>query len=325
MSALFSPFSVKSTTFRNRVVMPPMVTGTAATDGAVTDEIVEHYGRRADAGTGTIIVEATYVDNGGRCWARGLGAAEDRHVAGLRRLAERIHGAGAIAAIQLVHGGPQASAEVSGTSTVGPSAVPPSAGAPAPRELARGEIMRIEERFAEAAARAIAAGFDAVEVHGAHGYLLDSFLSSQRNVRTDEYGGPIEARMRMLAETCALVRGRLGDRGLVICRISIFNKLDEGFARDDFAALVRGLAQAGIDVLHLSTDGVLKPYFGDRRSLGQWVKEFSSLPVIAAGGLGDPADAERAVAEGHCDLAAVGNAMMEHADWTARAREALGA
>jgi 2,4-dienoyl-CoA reductase-like NADH-dependent reductase (Old Yellow Enzyme family) len=323
MSILFSPFSVKSTTFRNRVVMPPMVTGKAAADGAVTDAIIEHYGRRADAGTGAVIVEATYVDNGGRCWAHGLGAAEDRHVAGLRRLAERIRGAGAVAAVQLVHGGPQASAEVSGTPTVGPSAVAPSDRAPAPRELTREEILLIEGRFAEAATRAIEAGFDAVEVHGAHGFLLDSFLSTRRNRRTDEYGGPIEARMRMVVEVCEQVRARIGERGLLICRISIFNKRSEGFTRDDFAVVVRGLAQAGIDALHLSTDGVLKPYFGGLRSLGQWVKEFSSLPVIAAGGLGDPTDAERAVAEGHCDLAAVGSAMMENADWTEQARETL--
>jgi 2,4-dienoyl-CoA reductase-like NADH-dependent reductase (Old Yellow Enzyme family) len=323
MPTLFSPFTAKSTTFRNRIVMPPMVTGKAAADGAVTEATIEHYGRRADAGTGAIIVEATYVDDGGRCWSHGLGAAEDRHVAGLRRLVERIRGAGAVAAVQLVHGGPQASSEVSGSPTVGPSAVAPSDRASVPRELTREGILLIQGRFADAAARAIEAGFDAVEVHGAHGFLLDSFLSARRNRRTDEYGGPIEARMRMLVETCRQVRARIGERGLLVCRISIFNKRNEGFTRDDFAALVGGLARADIDVLHLSTDGAMRPYFGGRRSLGQWVKEFSSLPVIAAGGLGDPEQAERAVAEGHCDLAAIGSAMMENADWTQQAREAL--
>lgn len=320
MSILFSSIKVNGVGFPNRVVMPPMVTGTGDARGRVTPSTLDHYRPRAQAGTGMIIVEATYVDAGGRCWNGGLGAADTAQTQGLAGLAGAIKGGGAVAAIQLVHGGPQASAEVSGMPTVGPSAVRPAEGVPIPRELLVAEIRAIENRFADAAGRCIEGGFDAVEIHGAHGFLLDSFLSADRNRRTDEYGGDIAGRMRMLVETCEAVRARIGNRGLLICRISIFNKLAEGFTHAELVQLVRGLEAAGVDILHVSTDGAFKPYFGGGRTIGQLTKALSRLPVIVAGGLGDPADAERAAAEGHCDFAAVGNAMMEDAEWTRRAR-----
>jgi 2,4-dienoyl-CoA reductase-like NADH-dependent reductase (Old Yellow Enzyme family) len=201
--------------------------------------------------------------------------------------------------------------------------VPHSAEARPPRALTVEEIVRIEERFADAAGRCLQAGFDAVEAHGAHGYLLDSFLSSHSNRRTDEYGGYVSGRMRMLLETCRKMKERIGDKQL-ICRISLFNK-SEGFSLDEYRELVGGLGAAGVDIVHVSTDGAFKPFFGSKKSLGQWTKDISEAPVIVAGGLGAPADAERAVAEGHCDLAAIGNAMYEDPEWTAKARRALGA
>jgi len=322
MSVLFSPIKVRGFIFRSRVVMPPMVTARGDTDGCVTSKIIDHYGKRADAGTGLIIVEATCVDPTGRCWERGLGAFDQRHVSGLSELAARIRGAGAVAAIQLVHGGPQASPEVAGSPTVGPSTVPCDDTAPAPRALLIDEILAIEKRFADAAARCVDAGFDAVEIHGAHGFLLDSFLSAERNRRTDAYGGSLQGRMRMLKETCERVKSTIGG-ALLICRVSIFNKVPEGFTADDFRELVRTLESAGVDILHISTVGAFASYFGSRSSIGQLAKDLSDCPVIVAGGLGDPADAERAVSEGHCDFAGVGSAMLENPAWTERARSIL--
>lgn len=324
MSLLFSPLNVKGFTFRNRVVMPPMVAGLGDAEGRVTDAVLEHYAARARAGTGLIIVEATAVDAGGRCWAGGLGAYDDEHLEGLRRLAERIHGEGALASIQLVHGGPQASPEVMGRETVGPSAVKPSDDASVPRALTVDEILAIEQRFEDAAARVLQAGFDGVEVHGAHGYLLDSFLSSRRNQRTDAYGGSLAGRARMMVETCARVRRRIGERALLDCRVSFFNKRDEGFTAAGLAELVALLEQTGVDILHVSTDGAFRGYFGTEKTIGHWVKESTRLPIIVAGGLGNPPDAERALVEGHADLAAIGKPMFDDADWTARARVALG-
>lgn len=124
----------------------------------------------------------------------------------------------------------------------------------------------------------------------------------------------------MLLETCKGVRERIGDRGLLICRISIFNKLAEGFTHTELAQLVHGLEATGVDILHVSTDGAFKRYFGGDRTIGRLTKSLTRLPIIVAGGLGDPADAERAVAEGHCDFAAIGSAMLKEAEWTRQAR-----
>jgi NADPH2 dehydrogenase len=331
MSVLFSTITVKHLTFKNRVVMPPMVSvglpelaDCAAVDGVVSEAGLEHYARRARAGTGLIIVEATAVDEGGRCWKGGLCAYSDKHLPGLRRLAERIHAGGAAAGIQLVHGGPQGSPELAPDGLVGPSEVQPTESHPGVRALTVEEIHRIEQFFEEAAARAVEAGFDVVEVHGAHGFLLDSFVLAQRNRRTDEYGSSLGGRMRMLLETCRRVKQRISVRALLDCRISIFNKREEGFSAGDLKQLVGGLEDAGIDLLHISTDGAFKGYFGSERTIGQWAKKMTDLPIIVAGGLGDPADAERAVAEGHADFAAVGTAMLKDPDWTRRAAEKLG-
>jgi NADPH2 dehydrogenase len=325
MSALFSPIEIKGIQFGNRVAMPPMVTLVADADGCVTEKGLEHYAARAAAGTGLIIVEATAVDRKGQVWEGGLGAHDDSQVPGLARLADRIHQHGAVAGIQLVHGGPQASPALCDGDRVGPSAVQPPDEGQMPRELKVREIEEAQDRFADAAARALSAGFELVELHGAHDSLLDSFLSAKHNWRRDVYGGSITRRARMLAETCERTRAQMGKKGLLCCRISLFNKPEGEFTRERLSKVVGMLVEAGIDVLHVSTDGAFKGYFGSDKTLGALAKELCELPIIVAGGLGDPQDAERAVAEGHTDFAAIGNAMFEDPQWTQKAREALGA
>ena len=343
MSLLFKPMTIGGVRFRNRVVMPPMVRGVPSmdravvgTDGSVTEAVLEHYRRPARAGTGMIIIEATAVDPEGRAWQQGLNAWSDDDLPGLARLAASIKAGGAVANIQLVHGGPQGSSRVTGLPTVGPSSVAPSAGKAAPRTLSTDEILAIEQRFEDAAARAVEAGFDAVEIHGAHGFLLDSFLSKKRNRRTDEYGGALAGRMRFLVETCRRVRERIAAHALLGCRISIHNKADEassgneGFSSSDLTELVEGLAATGIDLLHVSTDGAFRGYFGSSKPVGQWVKEMTvtettDMPVIVAGGLRRPEDAERVLTDGIADFAAVGTAMLKDPEWSRRAWEALEA
>lgn len=324
MSVLFSPIQLGDVPIRNRVVMPPMVTLIGDDAGRVTSDVTQHYASRARAGTGLIVVEATCVDAKGRVWERGLGAWSDDHVAGLADLAAAIKSEGAVAGIQLVHGGPQTSVELCGE-RLGPSEVDPPQGGPRPRAMSASEIEAAQHSFAAAAARSAEAGFDLVEVHGAHGYLLDSFLSAETNVRTDGYGGAFDARMRMTVETCTVVKQRIGGSALLCCRFSLFNKQPGEVDEADLRALVLALEQAGVDVLHASTDGALKPTLGTTDTLGQLVKRSCALPLIVAGGLGDPRDAERAVADGHADLAAIGQAMFDDPHWTTRARQALGA
>ena len=330
MSLLFRPLTIGDVRFANRIVMPPMVRMVSSkrpadggADGRVTEAVLEHYARRARAGTGMIIVEATAVDAEGRAWQQGLNAWADEHIPELAQLAQRIKASGSVASIQLVHGGPQASPEVTGSQTVGPSRVAPSGGKHAPRPLAVEEILAIEGRFADAAGRMVEAGFDAVEIHGAHGYLLDSFLMVARNHRSDAYGGTLAARMRMLLETCEAVRERIGGRALVGCRISFHNKRDEAFGSEDLDQLIQGLTETGIDLLHVSTDGAFRGYFGSDRPIGALVRDRCRLPVIVAGGLRRPEDAERALNLGIADLAAVGAAMLKDAEWSQHARDAL--
>ncbi len=330
MADLFSPFTIKHVQFPNRLVMPPMVRfvgdmseEVSVTAGVVTPPVIEHYTRRVRAGTGMIIVEATAVDATGRVWGNGFNLYSDDHIANLAVLASAIRSAGGIACIQLVHGGPQGSAELCGGHVLGPSAVPANDKAPLPRKLTLAEIRTIQAHFADAAERAVAAGFHAVEIHGAHGYLLDSFLIRRRNRRTDVYGRSAAGRMRMLLETCRLVRQRIGDKALISCRISPFTKRDEGYTLQEFTALVRGLESSGIDLLHLSTDGAYRGYFGADKTLGHYCREITRLPLIIAGGLRTPADAQRLVAENHADFAAVGTSMLRDPEFAAHAREAL--
>ena len=325
MSLLFSPITIRTTHFRNRIVMPPMVREMADADGCVTEALLEHYERPALGGTGLIIVEATAVDAVGRVWNGGLCAYADRHLPGLARLAGRIHAAGAVAGIQLVHGGPQSFSEVTGQETVGPSAIKPRQQNPTPRALTIEEILAIQERFADAAERALEAGFDLIEIHGAHGYLLDSFLAVGRNQREDAYGGSLAGRMRILVETCRRVRERIGDRGLLECRISFFNKRPEEVTPDYVATLVPALEGTGLDLMHLSCDDALAGQFGTDRPMGVWVRQHTRLPLIVAGHLGLSANAERALVEGVADFAAVGGAMLVEPTWAKRARRALGA
>jgi 2,4-dienoyl-CoA reductase-like NADH-dependent reductase (Old Yellow Enzyme family) len=344
MPTLFSPLTIRHLTLRNRVAMPPMVCAVvpalgmrANDDGTVTEGLLAHYARRAKAGTGLIIVEAAAVDPAGRCWLGGIGAYDDAHAPGLAALAKAIRDAGAVAAIQLVHGGPQGSSELNGGVNVGPSPLELPGRAGPCRALTLDEIAAVQDRFAAAAHRCAQAGFQVIELHAAHGFLLDSFLMKTRNLRTDEYGGSRANRMRMLLETCDRVKARLGGRALLDCRISVFNKREEGDPVERLEALVRALAAAGVDVLHLSTDGALnparhvEPEMGRTAgavtetfpTLGQIIKAAVDLPLIVAGGLGDPDDANRAIRDGHADLAAVGRAMLDDPEWTEHAYQAL--
>jgi NADPH2 dehydrogenase len=326
MPALLSPFSLGALTLRNRIVMPPMVCAVkpelhaaADSDGQVSEALLAHYRRRA-LGVGMVLVEATAVAASGRCWPGGLGAFADGQQTGLAALALAIHDAGAVPGIQLVHGGPQGAVALCGE-VIGPSAVPPRAGAPIPRPMTRAEIADLPDVFAAAAERVVQAGFGVVEVHGAHGFLLDSFLQAARNQRTDVYGGSVDNRLRLLLEVCIRVKIQLAGRAVLACRISPFTH--DGLTAEEFVRWVRELERTGVELLHLSTPGALQGVFGTTRTLGQWARDITILPRILAGGLGDPFLAQRVIEEGHAELAAVGRALLEDSEWPAHAREVL--
>ena len=316
------PLRIGPVEVRNRIAMPPMVRMAPhvppelMTDGgSVTDGLVQHYAKRARAGVGLIIVEATCVHPSGRVWRHGLEAYDNSHIPGLSRIAQGISEGGAVPGIQLVHGGPQADPTLTQGVTLGPSAVAPSVGEPEPREMDLGTILTIQTAFVDAAARAVEAGFKFIEIHGAHGYLLDSFVSPMRNHRTDAFGGTLENRMRMLMDIVMRTKDRLRDAAAVGARISVFNHTGDGFGASELTTMVGCLTQAYSDFVDLSVDRVLKPAFASDRTMGHVARDATNLPVLVAGGLSSGLDCETAIAQGHGDIACVGRAMLADPDW----------
>ncbi|MBE6480850.1 MAG: NADH:flavin oxidoreductase/NADH oxidase [Actinomyces ruminicola] len=265
---LLQPLALRSLTARNRLWLPPMcMYSVTAEDGVVTDWHVVHYGSRAQGGFGTIIVEASAVTPEGRLSPNDLGLWEDAQVVGHRRIVEAIHAGGALAGVQLGHGGRKAgtppwrpavegarSGTLPGWDLVAPSAVAYPEHA-TPRALTTAEIADTVQAFADAARRAVAAGYDVIELHGAHGYLIHQFLSPLSNTRTDAYGGSAEGRRRFALETAQAVREAIGEEKVLDIRLSATDWAEGGITGDDTAELARQLVAVGVDVLHVSTGG----------------------------------------------------------------------
>jgi NADPH2 dehydrogenase len=319
---LRAPFQLASLTVPNRIVMPPMVVWKAAADGAVTPAILEHY--RDSAGPGMVIVEATVVSPEGRLARQQLGLFEDRHVEGLARIAEIIHAAGSVASIQLHHAGRNTNLENTfGLPLAAPSAVPVKD--IVPEELTEDGIERILECFAAAARRAADAGFDAVEIHGAHGYLASQFLSPLANKREDRWGGSLENRARFVREAPRRMRDAVGSRLLVSCRLGAADADAGGLAVDEGIQVARWLEEDSMPFLHVSTGIGSAPKLGpegspwsDRLLLGAAVRKAVGIPVIGLGGIRAAEQAERALAEGLVDLVGVGRAMLADPHWAAK-------
>jgi 2,4-dienoyl-CoA reductase-like NADH-dependent reductase (Old Yellow Enzyme family) len=307
----------------NRIVMPPLVIWRSAKDGQVTDAHIGHYGR--SAGPGLMIVEATCVSPEGRLAATQLGLWEDAQIPGMERLASTIADAGGIPGIQLHHAGAKATKEKTyGLTPVVPSA--PVDGNPDARELSDGEIAEIIERFADAAARAVEAGFQLLEIHGAHGYLGSQFLSPRTNRRTGRYGGHIEARARFLRDVIVAVRTRISDAAVVSCRLGLAEAGVDGLSVHDGLIAAGMLQEAGAAALHISHGGSMPKGIGPADSkfsttlhLSKMAKEVASVPVIGVGGIKTGAQADSALHAGFADLIAVGRGILADPAWARKA------
>jgi NADPH2 dehydrogenase len=319
---LRAPFQLASFKIPNRIVMPPMVVWKAAEDGAVTSAILDHY--RDSLGPGMMIVEATVVSAEGRLARQQLGIFEDRHVEGLARIAAIIHAAGSAASIQLHHAGRNTNLENTfGLPLVAPSAV--AAKGIVSEELTEDGIERILECFAAAARRAADAGFDAVEIHGAHGYLASQFLSPLANKREDRWGGSLENRARFVREAARRMRAAVGSRLPVSCRLGAAESDPGGLSVDEGTQVAKWLEEDGMPFLHVSAGIGSAPKLGpagspwsDRLLLGAAVRKAVGIPVIGLGGIRTPDQAERALAEGLVDLVGVGRAMLADPQWAAK-------
>jgi NADPH2 dehydrogenase len=251
VSKLFTPITLKQMEVRNRIIMAPMAQYSAGQDGMANEWHLIHYATRAVGGVGLIIMEATAVEPRGRITDSDLGIWSDEHVAMLRRIVDNIHIHGAKASIQLAHAG-RKSRSVSST-PVAPSPLPFDTDYREPEELKNDEIDKIKRAFASGARRALAAGFDLVEVHAAHGYLLNEFLSPITNKRSDSYGGGIENRLRLLDEVIAAVRNEWPRDRPISVRISA---VDSGMELDDTIEILTHLKDKGVDIWHVSSGGI---------------------------------------------------------------------
>jgi NADPH2 dehydrogenase len=322
MSRLFSPLAVKGLELRNRIVMPPMASSLATEDGAVTEKHFDYYLTRA--GVGLIIVEHTFIEPAGRHKPKQLAVYDDRFLPGLKKLAEKIREAGPGVALQLAHAG---SNSASSPEPVGPSAVPHPVSGRVPRELTRADLTELLVAYRAAARRAVAAGFSAVEIHGAHGYLLNQFLSPLTNKRRDEYGGSLENRLRFPLEVVTAVREEVGPRYPILYRLGADDNMAGGFTLAEARQIAPKLVEAGVDILDISGGlgggrpaGAPPAYFAP---LAAGIKEVVPVPVILTGGITTPRLAEELLQQGKGDLIGIGRALLAEPDWPRRARREL--
>lgn len=329
---LFQPITIHGMTVRNRIVVPPMDTGYGSEQHEVTDQLIAYHRRRAEGGMGLIIVEYTSVDPGGRCTPTQIGIYDDDLIPGFRRLTAAVHQHGARIALQIHHGGVRARPEHSGGTIVAPSPLPDLNVGVVPRELSTAEIEALVEAFGQAARRAKEAGFDAVEIHGAHGYLINQFLSPWFNRREDAYGGTPERRMRFALEVVHCVRRQVGpDFPLGFRLVGEEMPLGSGLRLKDTVEIAGRLAEAGIDMLHVSVGNVgpslglvVAPMAMDRGFnvyAAAAVKRTVDIPVIAVGRINDVHLAAQIVRDGHADLVAMGRASLADPEFPRKAAE----
>lgn len=312
---LFSTFCIKGMELKNRSVMPAMGTGYASSDGTVTDRLLAYLARRAAGGTAMIITEVCAVDTRGKGFPNELGAWDDHLVPSLARIPDALHPYEAKAVLQLHHAGRETFPIAAGGTPEAPSAIPSVILGQPCEEMSMSRIIQVVDAFGKAAARAKKAGFDAVEIHGAHGYLLTQFLSPFSNQRSDAYGGSEENRSRFALEVVEAVRGAVGTDYPVIIRISADELIRGGYDLEFMKRLCPSLVAAGADMIHVSlgvysTPGNLSiasmdtdPGFNLFRARA--IKEATGVPVIGVGRVG-PELADQAIARGDADLIAFG-------------------
>lgn len=323
MPKLTEPLQIKNYTLRNRIVYPPMQSGRADFDGSITTKLINFYVRRS-IHTGLPIVEHAYVDLLGKIGPKQLGIYSDSLISGYEKLASALHSVGAPAVVQISHAGGVANKKVIQNQPAGPS----SAGKT--RMLEVSELHAITEQFAAAAERAVKAGFDGVELHGAHGYLLNQFFSPLLNKRDDDYGGSLEKRMRFPLQVTEAVRRRIGKDKLLLYRLGSDDLAPNGTHVEDAVVFAQKLEAAGVDILDVSGGMCGSNPKQYKHAVGYFVPQAAAVkkqvnaPVIGVGGITEPQYADQLVREGTVDLVAVGRALWKDAQWAEKAVLQLG-
>ncbi|MFJ4268665.1 NADH:flavin oxidoreductase/NADH oxidase [Paenarthrobacter nicotinovorans] len=340
--ALFEPMTLRSVEIRNRIWVPPMCQyAVEKQDGVPTDWHFLHYASFARGGAGAVIVEATGVVPEGRISPRDLGLWNDEQRDAFVPINEIVHSLGATTAIQLAHAGRKASVYPEwGTSgngslpigeggwpTVAPSAVP-YPGLKEPQPLDQAGIDAVVGSFAAAARRSLASGFDMIEIHAAHGYLFHEFLSPLSNLRDDNYGGPLENRVRILTEAVDAVRASIPGATPLLVRLSATDWAEGGLTVEETVRVVEILKDHGVDFADISTGANVPARIpvgpGYQVPFATAVKEATGIPTSAVGRIDDPFQAEQIVATGLADVAMIGREFLRDANFALHAAESLG-
>lgn len=341
-SALFAPYSIRSVTFRNRLWVAPMCEySVEKEDGVPTDWHLVHLGAFARGGTGLVLTEATAVTADGRISPQDTGIYTDEQRDAWSRIVSFIHSQGAVAGIQLAHAGRKASTyrpwaleqgsvpiSDGGWQAVAPSAVA-FTGYAEPAELERNEIADVIAAFASAARRSIDAGFEVLELHAAHGYLIHQFLSPLSNLRTDAYGGSLENRARLLLEIVSAVRAEVGDDVPLFVRFSATDWTDGGWDQEQTAIAAGWAKDAGADFFDISTGGLVSGTSipvepGYQVPFAHFVKHASAVEVSAVGLITEARQAEEIVASGQADAVMLAREMLRDPHFPLRAAHELG-
>jgi 2,4-dienoyl-CoA reductase-like NADH-dependent reductase (Old Yellow Enzyme family) len=345
LPALFRPFTLRGVTLRNRIVVSPMCQYLAV-EGVPQEWHLAHHARFALGGVGACIAEATAVTRDGRITHGCTGLWDDAQIEPWGRITALHKAHGVVPGVQIGHAGGKAATqrpwEGAGSlpedgpepmwEIIGPSAVKVRSTFRTPRPATTGEIADILHAFGQAARRAVRAGFEIVELHGAHGYLIHSFMSPITNQRTDAYGGSLEGRMRLALEAAREVRRNVPEGVVVAYRASVVDNQDGGLTVEDSVALAHALKTEGVDLIDCSAGGMqvaasLLPQKVEeafQAPLAEAIRRGADIPTMAVGMITDPQAAERIITTGQADLVALGRELIADAAWPYRAAIALG-
>ncbi|MFB5191612.1 NADH:flavin oxidoreductase/NADH oxidase [Alicyclobacillus fastidiosus] len=327
MAGLFDPLVIRGLTLNNRIVVSPMCQYQAETNGHINDWHVVHYGSLALAGASLLFVESTAVEDRGRISSRDVGLYEDGQIEGLRRIVQFAHAQGVHMGVQLNHAGRKADLD---DDIISPSAVAFSDRYRTPREMAPADFANVVEAFQQSARRAVAAGFDVIEIHAAHGYLLHQFLSPLSNRRQDAYGGDADGRLRFPLEVVRAVRGVIPEDMPLFVRVSASDYHPDGLSSDDLRYFTRAFRDAGVSLVDVSSGGNIpaappKVYAGYQIPLAESIR--SHVDDVLIGGVGmldDPVLADSMVQSNRADLIFIARGFLRNKNWGQDAAIALG-
>lgn len=329
MAYLINPLQVENLTLSNRLVMPPLATSKAEADGKVSNEILEYYDEKSKGGyISLIVIEHSFVNQQGKASNKQLSVADNSVVEGLKKLSDTIHKNGSKAVMQINHAGSSTNSEITRLDVVGPSAVLNPRSNSMPLELTDDGIKQVIQSFKDAAVRVKEAGFDGVEIHSAHGYLLSQFFSPLTNKREDQYGGNVYNRIRIHLEIIKAIRAAVGDEFLILLRLGASDYIEGGTTIEDSIIAAKEFEKASVGILDISggLNGFIIPGFVGRsyyESVTKAIKEVVSIPVILTGGITEAEVAEELLAEDKADLIGVGRAILSDSSWAKKAIESL--